>query len=121
VIHTGTGIPQALPALAIPPALAHPEVTVVLAHAGFAVFTPEALVAAEVCRNVVLEPSWCTANQIKGMVRAIGAERVMFGSDHLDNQPVELAKIDAIGLDEAQRDAVLGATAARVFGLPAAT
>jgi predicted TIM-barrel fold metal-dependent hydrolase len=118
IVHTGTGIPQALPALAIPPALAHPDVTVVLAHAGFAVYTPEALVAAQLCPNVVLEPSWCMSHQIAEMVRTFGAERVLFGSDHLDNVPVELAKFAAIGLNEPQLDAVLAATATRIFGLP---
>jgi predicted TIM-barrel fold metal-dependent hydrolase len=118
IVHTGTGIPQALPALAIPPALAYPDVTVVLAHAGFAVYTPEALVAAQLCPNVILEPSWCMPHQIAEMVRSIGAERVLFGSDHLDNVPVELAKFAAIGLDEAQLAAVLAGTATRVFGLP---
>lgn len=117
VIHTGTGIPQALPALAIPPARRWPDVTVSLAHAGFSVFTPEAVVAAEVCPNIVLEPSWCTAGQIAGMVRTLGADRVMFGSDHLSNLPVELAKLAAIQLEPAQREAVTAGTARRVFGL----
>jgi uncharacterized protein len=119
VIHTGTGIPQALPALAIPPALAWPGVTISLAHAGFSVFTAEALVAARVCPNIVLEPSWCTAGQIQGMIGSLGADRVMFGSDHLTNLPVELAKLDAIGLAGADREAVLAGTARRVFALPA--
>lgn len=117
IIHTGLGVPNALPALAIPPALRYPEVTVVLAHAGFAVFADEAIVAAQVCPNIVLEPSWCASHQVAAMVRAIGAERVMYGSDHPSNVASELAKIRSIGLDEAQRALVLGGTARRVFGL----
>jgi uncharacterized protein len=117
IIHTGLGVPNALPALAIPPALAYPDVTVVLAHAGFAVFADEAIVAAQVCPNVVLEPSWCASHQVAAMVRALGAERVMFGSDHPSNVASELAKLRSIGLDEAQLAQVLGRTARRVFGL----
>jgi predicted TIM-barrel fold metal-dependent hydrolase len=117
IIHTGTGVPLALPALAIEPALAYPDVTVSLAHAGFSIYAAEALVAAKVCANIVLEPSWCTAGQIAGMIGALGSGRVMFGSDHLTNIPVELAKVEAIGLAGADRDAYLGGTARRVFAL----
>ncbi len=117
IIHTGMGVPNALPALAIPPALRHPEVTVVLAHAGFAVFAAEAIVAAQVCPNIVLEPSWCASYQVAEMVRAVGAERVMYGSDHPSNIAAELAKFHAIGLDDDQLAAALGGTARRVFAL----
>lgn len=118
LIHTGFGVPNALPALAIPPALAFPDVTVVLAHAGFAVFTPEAIVAAQVCPNIVLEPSWCASYQIAEMVRTVGAERVMYGSDHVSNIASELAKLQSLGLTDAQLAQILGGTARRVFGLP---
>lgn len=117
IIHTGLGVPNALPALAIPPALKYPDVTVVLAHAGFAVFAEEAIVAAQVCPNIVLEPSWCASYQVAAMVRAVGAARVMFGSDHPSNVASELAKLGAIGLDDEQLTQVLGGTARRVFGL----
>ena len=122
IIHTGMGVPNALPALTIPPALRYPDVTVVLAHAGFAIFAAEAIVAAQVCPNIVLEPhpqagTRCASYQVAEMVRAIGAERVMYGSDHPSNVASELAKLRSIGLTVAQRDRVLGGTARRVFGL----
>ncbi len=119
IIHTGLGIPAALPSLAIPFAQRYPTVTVVLAHAGFAVFAAEAIVAAQVCPNIVLEPSWCASFQIAEMVRTLGAKRVMFGSDHPGNVASELAKLHAIGLDESQLAQVLSHTAQRVFGLEA--
>lgn len=117
IIHTGMGVPNALPALAIPPALAYPDVTIVLAHAGFAVFAEEAIVAAQVCPNIILEPSWCASYQVAAMVRQIGASRVMFGSDHPSNVASELAKLQAIGLDDDDLAQVLGLTARRVFGV----
>jgi predicted TIM-barrel fold metal-dependent hydrolase len=117
LIHTGTGAPAALPSLAIPPALAYPDVTVVLAHAGFAVYTAEAIVAATVCPNIVLEPSWCTTFHVEAMVAKIGPDRVMFGSDHPSNVAVELAKFRSIELDQTQLGAVLGGTALRVFNI----
>ena len=117
IIHTGMGVPNALPSLAIPPALRYRDVTVVLAHAGFAIFAAEAIVAAQVCPNIVLEPSWCASYQVAEVVRAIGAERVMYGSDHPSNVASELAKLRSIGLTSRQFAAVLGGTARRVFGL----
>lgn len=117
LIHTGLGVPNALPALAIPPALRYPDVTVVLAHAGFVTYADEAIVAAQVCPNIVLEPSWCASYQVVAMVKAIGAARIMFGSDHPSNVASELAKLRAIGLSEDELAQVLGRTAQRVFGL----
>lgn len=117
IIHTGMGVPWALPALAIPPAQRYSDVTIVLAHAGFAVFTSEALVAAELCPNIVLEPSWCASFQVAAMVKKIGAERVMFGSDHPSNVASELAKLKAIELTDDELVRVLGGTAQSVFGL----
>jgi predicted TIM-barrel fold metal-dependent hydrolase len=117
IIHTGMGVPNALPARAIPPALRYPDVTIVLAHAGFAIFAAEAIVAAQVCPNIVLEPSWCASYQVAEMVRAVGAEQVMFGSDHPSNVASELAKLRSIGLTDEQLEAVLGGTARRVFGV----
>lgn len=117
IIHTGLGVPAALPALAIPPAQRYPDVTIVLAHAGFAVFAPEAIVTAQVCPNIILEPSWCASFQVAEMVRAIGAERVMYGSDHPSNVASELAKLQSLGFGDEQRAAIFGGTARRVFAL----
>ncbi len=119
IIHTGLGAPFALPALAIPPALKYPDLTIVLAHAGYGVYYPEALVAAQLCPNIILEHSWSPSYQVAAMTESIGADRVMFGSDHLTNVAPELAKLHAIGLDEQQLGAILGGTAQRVFKLPA--
>ncbi|RME59298.1 MAG: hypothetical protein D6790_10845 [Caldilineae bacterium] len=89
-----------------------------MAHAGFAVFAAEAVVAAQLCPNIVLEPSWCASFQVAGMVKAVGPERVMFGSDHPSNVASELAKLRSIDLSPEALAWVLGRTARRVFGLP---
>ena len=64
MVHTGPGIPFALPALCIPAARKYPDLKIVLAHAGFAVFTAEAQVAATVCDNLYLETSWCIGEDL---------------------------------------------------------
>jgi hypothetical protein len=118
MVHTGTGAPFALPALLIRRARQYPELKIVLAHAGFAVYTEEAIVAAEVCDNIYLEPTWCIAGDIRKMVRMLGPERVMFGGDLPSNVPVELTKYRTLDLTDEEREWCLFRTAASVFGLP---
>lgn len=118
MIHTGgAGEPFASPAHCLPLARAHPDVTVVLAHAGMGVATRQAGIVAAECPNVVLETSWCPVLDTAWLVSELGAERVMLGSDAIDNVPVELAKFDALGLTDAALARCLGGTAAEVFGL----
>jgi predicted TIM-barrel fold metal-dependent hydrolase len=118
MVHTGTGAPFALPSLLIRRARQYPELKIVLAHAGFAVYTEEAIIAAEVCENVYLEPSWCLAGDIGRMIRLLGPERVMYGGDLPYNVPVELTKPRAAGLGDDETEWFLWRTARDVFGLP---
>jgi hypothetical protein len=119
IVHTGLGAPFALPALCIPPARAYPDVPVVLAHAGWGLYSQEAVVAAEVCANIYLEPSWCPSFSLEHMVRAIGVERLLFGSDHLSNLSVELAKFHAIQLSDDELRTIFQTTPTRLFKLEA--
>jgi predicted TIM-barrel fold metal-dependent hydrolase len=117
LIHTGTGIPHALPALALRPARAFPAVPIILCHAGWSVFADEAIVAAEAAENLYLEPSWCGPYQIAAMIGSLGAERVLYGSDHLNNIASELAKFTSLGLSEGDLALCLGGNAKRLFNL----
>jgi len=117
MIHTGNGLPIALPTAAIPVARKYPKVRIVLAHAGGGMFGADAIVAAQECPNIYLETSWVTVYDLKAMVETLGAKRVMFGTDLLSNVPVELAKYRGLGLSESDREWCLGRTAQTVFGL----
>ena len=117
IVHTGLGTPHSLPALMIDPAKRYPEVTFILAHAGFAVYSTEAIVAAKYCPNLILEPSWCPTFMVRGMIDQIGSDRVIMGSDHLNNLPVELAKYNAIGLSERQFRDIMFDNPNRIFNL----
>ena len=119
IVHTGLGAPWAMPSLCIPQARRHPSIPIVLAHAGFAIYTAEAYVAASECPNIYLEPSWCPIEQVQMFIRRLGTDRVMFGSDLPENVPVELAKYRHLHLSEDELAAVLGGTADRVFRLSA--
>jgi uncharacterized protein len=118
MIHTGTGVPWALPSLSIPLARRYPDVKFVLAHSGMMVFTAEAWVAADVCPNIYLETSWCAAHDIAWLIRDFGAERVMMGGDLMSNFPVELAKFRSLALSAEQLNWCLAKTAVEVFRLP---
>lgn len=119
MVHTGPGVPFALPALCIPAAQKYPGLNIILAHAGFAVFTAEAQVAASVCGNLYLETSWCIGEDIRWMINTIGPHRVMMGADLPSNVPVEVAKYKALDLEPAVYNQVMGATALQVFKLSA--
>jgi predicted TIM-barrel fold metal-dependent hydrolase len=121
MVHTGTGAPFALPSLLIRRARQFPELKIVLAHAGFAIYSEEAIVAAEVCENIYLEPTWCIAGDIRKMIRMLGPERVMFGGDLPSNVPVELTKYRTLDLTDNEREWCLHRTAAFVFDLPTST
>lgn len=117
MVHTGPGIPFALPSLCIPAAQKYPGLNIILAHAGFAVFSAEAQVAASVCGNLYLETSWCIGEDIRWMISTIGPSRVMMGADLPSNVPVEVAKYKALDLDKAVYDRVMGGTAIEIFNL----
>jgi hypothetical protein len=117
IVHTGLGAPWAMPSLCIPQARRHPELPIILAHAGFAIYTAEAYVAASECANIYLEPSWCTIHDLHWLFAKVGAGRIMMGSDLPANLPVELCKYRTLNLSEADLDACLCGTAAKVFRL----
>jgi predicted TIM-barrel fold metal-dependent hydrolase len=118
MVHTGTGAPFALPSLLIRRARQYPQLKIILAHAGFAIYSEEAIIAAEVCDNIYLEPTWCIAGDIRRMVKTLGAGRVMFGGDLPSNVPVELTKYRTLDLTDDERAWCLSRTAREVFDLP---
>lgn len=117
MIHTGSGIPFASPSQAALRAMEYADVPVVLAHAGYGIYTQDAYVAAKVCPNIYLETSWCTPHGIKMLVTKLGPERVMYGSDLIFNIPVEVAKATAIDLSQKEKDWFFHKTAAKVFSI----
>ena len=118
MVHTGLGVPFALPSLLIPRARQYPDLTIIQAHAGFAVYTAESIIVSQECPNVYLEPSWCTAGDIKRMVSMFGAQKVMYGGDLPSNVPVELSKYRSMSLTDEEREMCLSGTAIGVFKLP---
>ena len=117
MVHTGVGVPWALPSAVIPMALEFPNLKIILAHSGTTVFSNEASLAAKLCPNIFLETSWMPSVAIHGFCKTLGAKQVMFGSDHGENVATELAKYRSIGLTEEDLEWCLGKTAKTVFSL----
>ena len=117
IVHTGFGVPNSLPSLALPVARAFPRLPIILAHAGFATYAADALVAAREAQNIYLEPSWCTVFQVRDFHRALGPTRLLFGTDHVANMPVELAKFRSAGIPEMDLDCIFETTARGIFNL----
>ena len=117
MVHTGAGAPFAGPSRLIPRAREFPHLPIIMAHAGLIIYTHEAMVAAEMCQNLYFEPSWCSYYLVRGMIERFGSERVMVGSDHILNFPLEKLKIEILELNEKDHNNVMGETARRVFKL----
>jgi uncharacterized protein len=117
IVHTGLGAPWALPSLCIPQARRHPELPIILAHAGYSFYTAEAYVAASECANIYLEPSWCSIHDLNWLIQKVNTNRILFGSDQPENIPIELAKYHTLSLDEESLADCLWRTAQHVFNL----
>lgn len=110
IVHTGFGVPNSLPSLALPVAREYPELPIVLAHAGFVTYAAEALVVAREADNIYLEPSWCTVFQLREFYLALGPTRLLFGTDHVANMPVELAKFRSAGIPDRDLETIFETT-----------
>ena len=117
MIHTGPGIPFAAPSAVVPQLQAFPQVPVVLAHAGHGIFSDEATEVAKAYPQVSLEPSWCAFYNIGGMVQAIGASRVMLGTDLPPNARIQIDSFKALDLSKEDEAMVLGGAAQEFFKL----
>jgi len=94
-----------------------PRVTFVWGHCGHTGLDVAGLRTIAPSPNILAEISGCLTVTARLAVSRLGAARVLFGTEYPLQQPeVELCKVDALGLDPAERQAVLGANARRVLG-----
>ena len=71
LVHTGSGVPLALPSFCLPMARKFPNLKIILCHAGYAIYAAEAIIMAKEAANIYLEPSWCTSAQTRGMIKVV--------------------------------------------------
>ena len=115
MIHTGLGEPFASPTHVCNYAEEYPDLKIILSHAGFIFSAGDALIVAKHYKNVYLETSWSTAEDIALFIKTLGADRVLFGTDLPTNTPVELGKLRALNLESDEKEWYLHKTAEKVF------
>lgn len=116
MIHTGAGIPFALPSLIIPKAVEYSDVIFIMAHSGNSqIYSAEAFVAASQCKNIYLETSWTSIGDKEWFINSIGSERVLFGSDMPGNIQVELFHYKSLNLSKKDLENILYNNAKKIF------
>ena len=116
VCHTGAGAPFALPSLFIHPARRYPDLQIVLGHAGGGIYSLEAAVAATVCPNIFVEVSTLTPHAVLELLKYVGSDRLMAGSDLPESVEAEIGKIETLPVEDEHKRAILWDTPARLFG-----
>ncbi len=125
LIHTGDP-PFAVPALMEPLATDHPDTVVILAHLGTQKisYADDAINVARHCDNVLLETGWGHQPRVAEAVQAIGAARMVFGSDCPVQDPYSqlrvietLTRPGPLGVDLSNGDMelILGGNMARLL------
>jgi uncharacterized protein len=115
-VHTGTP-PYAQPLQVVELARQWPDITFVLGHAGSTDLKRDALVAAKMADNLLVETSWTLPLRLKELVEAWGPDRVVFGSDAPESSlGIELANHRAAALSDDVVTALMGGNARRILG-----
>lgn len=81
IVHTGNGVPQALPPMMISTAQQYPDLPIVLAHSESWAYFDEALLTAKPCDNIFLEMSTAGTIYLEIRLNKLGASKMMFDSD----------------------------------------
>lgn len=116
MIHTGPG-PFSDPMNVAPRAEEYIDVKIILAHAGFGIYTSGVLWLAKKYDNVYLEHSWVPIYDLRLFIDQV-PNKVLFGTDLIENVPVEFAKIEGLRLSTDVKESVLYRNAKEVFRLP---
>lgn len=114
--HTGTPI-HSFPLGLMELALEFPNTRFILGSVGYADGWYEVIPAAQSASNIYVETSHGSIQILETLIRDLGAERVLFGS----NTPVstiasELRKIKLLELPDADRSKILGENATKMIG-----
>lgn len=116
MVHTGPGIPFALPSMIRPIAKKYKEVNFILAHAGGSqIYSPDAVFTAGDFDNVYLETSWTSIDDKRWFLNALGAEKILFGSDMPGNLPVELFQFELMDISTGDIKKILNTNAAKLL------
>lgn len=97
-----------------------PEVKVVIAHMGLHDFLHETIIACKEIPNIYADMSQAWPYDIKAFVHAVGAERLLYGTDGPFQSPwVERLKVEECGLTDSQLEMIFHKNAEKVYGFSA--
>lgn len=115
IVHTG--FHPCEPLLFLPLAQAYPSVPVILGHMGGRILI-DAVITAQHAPNIYLETSGQMPGYIARGVKAVGADRVIFGTDIPFNIPaVETKRIRSVGLSDEELAKITEQNISRILGL----
>lgn len=116
MVHTGAGIPFALPSLIIPKAIEYMDIDFILAHAGMSIiYSSEAFITAQQYKNVYLETSWTSITDKNWFIKDLGSEKLIFGADVPSNIPVELFHYKKLNLGKQDLENIMFNNAKRLL------
>jgi len=114
--HTGTPV-TSMPFQLTELAQRFPEAKLIMGHMGFSDFWNDVADAAQAASNIYLETSGHWPSFVTDMVRAVGSQRILFGSDvPMNLMDLEIEKITRHVLDANDRENILHRTAEALFG-----
>ena len=120
-IHSDLEDPRSTPYAIGDLAERFPDIPVIIVHApNERVLSP--LVCVKVAKkhdNIYLETtSWCPSSQIEMAIKALGAERLIWGTDSpWTHYEIELAKLEVIQLSERDKELYMGLNFANLLGV----
>ena len=116
-VHTGTP-PNALPLQLAELALRHPEVQIVMGKLGKTDFWRDAQYALDLASNLLADTAHDFPERAVARVHErLGAGRLIFSSNHpVGRLPLELEKVRAMTIPEADLAAILGGNLAEALG-----
>jgi len=114
--HTGTPV-FSLPMQLAELALRFPQVNFIMGHMGSTDFWLDAIPAAQQARNIYLDTSWSLPDEVTRAIAAVGAGRVLFGTDTpLSTLHAEMGCRRAAKLPDDVRDQVMGGNILGLLG-----
>jgi len=115
IVHTG--FHPCEPLIFLPLAQKYPDIPVILGHMGGRILI-DAVITAQHAPNVFLETSGQMPGYIARAAKAVGADRIIFGTDIPFNIPaVETKRIRSVGLSEADIEKITVGNISKLLGL----
>jgi predicted TIM-barrel fold metal-dependent hydrolase len=113
--HTGS-MNNALPFQLLELATRFPEVSFVMGHMAYSDFWYDVIPVLERGANILVETSHAPPDLITAVIRKLGVERVLFGSDVPESgYAIEIGKFEWLNLSKTELDAVFSANARKLL------